>query len=155
MTVARKKKETTSTSLEPLGFDERGKMTTLGVVDVVTVSALPFVTVGPNHKVWGAAGVLAGSELLSMRGFVKVSPPPEVTEEVLWRVVADVRAHAVAVRVLPVPRIAAVTSSGEKVQVESTKNVRQVVDEMVGEANTQDREALDALVQSVMSKVGL
>ena len=118
--------------------------------------ARAFVTVGPDAFVWK---VLEAQHLpADLRGaFVRLEPPggDASTDEEIARVRRLCEeAGALRVAVLPRRRAATVLAPRER---RPHKRARDVVAELVKEANLpeEDREAVRALCEGVMAKVGI
>ena len=127
------------------------------VVEKLVEGARAFVTIGPEHPTWGGERAADGEEQctdLGLRGgeFVRVEPPGDASDED----VADVRraAEKVALRVVVLRRRRAqvLTAPREK---RPHRRARDVVHALVEDANVEDRPALAALCEGVMSKRGL
>lgn len=131
------------------------------VVEKFVEGARAFVTIGPEHRTWDAGKVDENGDVVEAPldvapgSFVRVEPPPGASDED----VASVRAAceklgAIRVVVLPRRRAAVVTAPREK---RPHRKAREVVGELVKEANLpeEDREAVRALCEGVMAKVGI
>jgi hypothetical protein len=109
--------------------------------------ARELITLGPEHPCWG--GIPFGCD----GAFVRVIPPDGATDEQVRYVVETAKQMgAVAVRVLPRRRQAVVV---EPRAARPHVRARDVVLELVGASNVEDRVALGEFCERVMGKVGL
>lgn len=124
------------------------------VVDVE--GARELVTIGPDAPIWKVdlAGAFRTDDLCAGK-IVRLIPPHDATDEQVAGVRAAV-ASAAAVRLMPRRRVAVVVE--EKAQGMGTsahRRARDVVLQMVEEANTRDRSALRAFCEQVMARAGM
>lgn len=132
---------------------------TRGVVKEVPRTARRLHSVLPGSAVWGQvqrAEVDLG--WLFESGFegaiVRLRPPAGIAPAQVEAVKGAVlKAGALAVKVLP-PESAGATLPAAAKPIHSV-GVRQVVQEMVEQANTRNRDALRAFAEDVMSKEGI
>jgi hypothetical protein len=123
------------------------------------VSVRPLVRVHSTGEAWTnvdaialtlPAGMTAGS-------IVRLDPPADATDELVAAVrEAFVVAGAAAVRVGERPKSVVVTPRGDEIRP-APRDVRQVVAELVAEANLADpaRDDLGSLAEDIMSKAGI
>lgn len=110
-----------------------------------------FLTVGTQHVAWGEHDTYGDPR--ARGAFVRVEPPADATDEK----VAEVRRRceqigAVRVQVLPRRNAADVLVPREK---KPHPRARDVVMELVAEANAPDRAALASFVEDIMSRRSL
>ena len=125
-------------------------------VAVVHVLAAPLYNLRADDPWWRVGDAALLPDLTG--ALVKLEPPdvPEVTDQDVENAVAAVKLRgAVAVRVAARPK--AVVHVGEVAVEQSAthRSVRQVVEAMVDEARTSDREALRARVEAALAAGGL
>jgi hypothetical protein len=117
----------------------------------VDVDAAELVTIGPDHPAWTDPMKLAGVD----GAFVRLDPPANIDDEDVKRLHAMVvEEGAVAVKVLPTRRNAVAAEYAAPKQVAHT-SARGLIEGMVAEARSHDREALAAVVDDAMKEAGL
>lgn len=119
-------------------------------VNVVKVKARGVVTVGEDSSMWlGLPGVMG-----DIAGYiVRVKPPESASPEKIAEVKKRLEGWgAAAVRVMPQRRSAVVPSS---VEFQAVRRPREVVMEMGGQANVDDRAALMEVLEDALGAAGL
>jgi hypothetical protein len=113
--------------------------------------ATKFFDIGQTHPAWEEH--LTPTDLGKIPGaFVRVVPPAYVTDEVLERIVAQVKEFLPrALRIHPRTKSAVLT----KMEPMPNKTTREIVTEIIDAANTGDRDALRARCEEIMGEVGL
>lgn len=124
-------------------------------VEAVPVESLGFYTIGPDHTYWGARDVEVAFDGDAIDGFVRIIAPPTASDADVenlrrWAAAQPAVYDVQTRRAAP----AQIVVEQSKVKFESA-SIREVVETMVREANTRDREALAALVQTTMAAVKL
>jgi hypothetical protein len=125
----------------------------------IPLSAAPVRTVLPTSAAWAYSLTdlrLSGDAEAAFRGaYVWVQPPEGASDEKVAAVARLVRASgAAAVHVEPRRRSAVVTTPEKAAPPAAHKSVRETVAVLVSEANTNDREALRAVVESALGRAG-
>ena len=122
---------------------------------VVRHGARRLVVVGPTARLWTLADDPNGYDVAGLRGaLVKAQPPPDVSPE---RVEA-VRAWLVSVGVAAVRLVPAGErheAAPAEVVAAERRTVRAVVSACAEKAHTQDRAALDAVLDEALTAEGL
>jgi hypothetical protein len=113
----------------------------------VRIDALKFLTLDEDDPVW------EGSELGNVphAAFVRLRPPPSATDE---RIV-QVKAFFPNSRVRVLPRRKAQVVVDQRKSKPTHQTIRETVQLMVQEANTNDRDALTKLTEATCDEVGL
>lgn len=120
-------------------------------VRVVPVESRHLADFGPTSAVW--EGASAAPEEGSI---VRVRPPPGTPPEVIARVLDEVeKAGARAIKVVPPSRAMVIPTEKNEAPRTARAQARDVVMQLVDEANTQDRDALRGVVDHAMGKAGL
>jgi|SRR6267378_1660436 len=111
-----------------------------------------LVTIDREHAAWGP---IDGDDVpLPKAKFARIQPPETATDQKIEQIRGELAAAGVeTIVVQPRPRVQVVTN--QQVTRSAHAGIREIVEAMVREANTPNREALEALVQSELSKVGL
>ena len=110
--------------------------------------ARAFVTFGPEHAAWQGVGAIDSSVLAVPEGaFVRLEPPPDAEDALIAEVRVCVESQALRVVVLPRRRGAVVQAPREK---RPHRKAREVVEELVAEANVEDRGALREFCEAVI-----
>lgn len=124
-------------------------------VEVVPLAGSRLVTVGPESPAW-TAFELPGDATKLRDSFVRLRPPPGITEEAVVRVQRLFRSIGARTRVeMPnVPIVVPQVGAEDRVD-DSQATVREDVLQIVGEAHTSDRDALRALVEEIMAENNL
>jgi hypothetical protein len=120
------------------------------VVEHAVRGAHAMITIGQDNIAWRE------KDLVVPLGyhFARVQPPADATDFQIARVRKALTDAGVGVVVVqPRPRAQTVTRQQDARPLHS--GIREVIEEMVREANTPDRGALSDLVQREMGKVGL
>jgi hypothetical protein len=108
-----------------------------------------LVTIGPDDPIWESGGVE------SYRGAIVRFVPGDRTDEEIDRLQLRIAQVAAATRILPRRRAGVVTEQPREPRRSAHKRARELVGQMIEEANTQDRSALQAFCEEVMSRAGL
>jgi len=120
----------------------------------VLLDASDLVTIGPEHEAWNGEALVLGGDV----GFVRLRPPPGVSEALVERLKAFCTAKGAAVKVEPHSRAEVVPldpptfEDGVRML---RRSIREHVEALVEEANTEDKEALKASVEASLSRAGL
>jgi len=129
------------------------RSTPFKVVAVAYGDAAGMLTVDSTNPIWGGGQHLVA---LPAGAFVRLRPPPGVEPAVVERLKQIyLKSGALAVRVVPAAQAEALPTLADKPAAQPHRTIREVVTAMVAETNSQDREALAALVESVISKEGI
>jgi hypothetical protein len=128
----------------------------LFLVHVVEHRARELITIAEDHPVWTSKEPLSEHDCEGK--IVRLRPPPGTPAEWTDAVVASLRGHAVAVRVVP-PVLAPAVVPAASVDTKGGRlTPRDVVTQLASEArmsNPADLAALVAMVASVMDEEGL
>jgi ADP-ribosylglycohydrolase len=109
-----------------------------------------LVTIGPDDPIWEAGSVEP------YRGaIVRIVPAAAMTDEKVDSLRLRIAQVAAATRVLPRRHAGVVTEAPRAPERSAHKRAREIVGQMVDEANTNDREALRAFCEEVMGRAGL
>ncbi len=116
--------------------------------------ARAFITIGPDSPLW-KLGWDTSADANILGAFVRLEPPPDASDETVAKMKREAERKALRVVVLPRRRPAEVLAPREK---KPHRKAREVVAELVAEANLPDegcRAALVELVELIMSRRGL
>lgn len=120
-------------------------------VQVYAVAASPLLTIDQDHPVWKNIAMCPAAG----GAYVRVQPPPGATGAEVFAVRdALLGMCARAVRV-DARRQSKVVVNEAKPQPRAHKSARQVVEELLTEAATVDRDKLRAAAEAAMSKAGM
>jgi hypothetical protein len=139
----------------------RRRVSKIGGVRRVELNARELRTVDETAKVWEEPDQFLSIPPLqetrpSLRDCILRLQPPEWADPAMVRQVRDamLKMGAAAVRIDAPTRASTVTASTSP-EPPSDRTLRQVVEQMVAEANTRDRGALAAVVEGAMAGAGL
>jgi hypothetical protein len=118
---------------------------------IPTKDAKTFLTIGPEGDDWTGEDY-PECEFIPAT-FVRLRPPPGVTQDYIERMRKGAEKAGAVVKYLPATEAAVVTD--QAAPVTDAKSIRETVSQLVEEARTSDREALSALVESTLAKVSL
>ena len=128
-------------------------------VTVVKVEGYEFRTEGPDSNIWTDARERVGfgidfehPEWKHVR-FVRLKPGPEQSEDVIAFVRGRIEYRGIDVQVIT-PQSPQVVLD-QATPAYDDKGIRETVEDMVMEANTKNRTALEMLVQKMLTKVKL
>jgi hypothetical protein len=115
--------------------------------------ARALLTLGPDAKCWTSPARIAHDVGIPLGSIVRVLPPPDASDEAVAFVRTSLEAAGAAVvRVLP-RRKGSVLPQARPAEVHKT--TREVVEQLVGESNVEDREALRLFCAGVMERCRL
>lgn len=119
-------------------------------------NAAGMVTIHREHFLWTEdllAFITKAPDALRGIKFARVQPPESAKDELIEEICGVFKKYDVQVILQPRPKSQTITKQQQPRRVKL--NTRQVVETLVAEANTPDRDALSVVVQEQLSKVGL
>lgn len=119
--------------------------------EVVHVDGPRFQTFEPDHRIWSGEPFMTSNQ--DDIDFVRLRPPADTSDVAVEEIRSFFEKFGKDVQVLRGPRPQVVLE--QAIPLFEDKSIRATVEDMVKQANTKDRAALEVLVQRTLVEVGL